>query len=115
MDNAGTVLPAQIVNDVPKLNVGVIFGLTVTTNVAGKTHKPGVGVNTYAAAFWSSITEGFQVPVITFNDVVGNIGTAPPAQIVNEVPKLKLGVIFGLTVTVKVVGKAQRPASGVNV
>ncbi len=29
---AGTAAPAQIVSDVPKLNVGVIFGLTVMVN-----------------------------------------------------------------------------------
>jgi hypothetical protein len=35
-------------------------------------------------------------------EVVGNVGTLPPLQMVNEVPKLKAGVIFGFTVTVKV-------------
>ena len=29
-----------------------------------------------------STTEGLQVPVIVFADVVGKVGTAPPAQIV---------------------------------
>mgnify|MGYP006174046501 FL=1 len=43
--NAGTVPPAQIVNVVPKLNVGVMFGLTVTVNVVAVAHKPAVGVN----------------------------------------------------------------------
>ena len=42
---AGTVPPAQIVSAVPKLKVGVMFGLTVTLNVVGTAHKPGVGVN----------------------------------------------------------------------
>lgn len=60
-------------------------------------------------------TAGFQVPVIPFSDVVVNAGTVPPAQIVNVVPKLKDGVIFGLTMTVKVVGLAHTPAFGVNV
>ena len=36
--------PAQIVNDVPKLNVGVMFGFTVTVNVVGTAHWPAVGV-----------------------------------------------------------------------
>ena len=36
--NAGTVPFSQIVNAVPKLNVGVILGLTVTVNVAGNAH-----------------------------------------------------------------------------
>ena len=43
--NAGTDCPWQIVSVVPKLNVGVIFGFTVTTNVAGNAHCPGSGVN----------------------------------------------------------------------
>ncbi len=43
---AGTVAPAQIVREVPKLNVGVTLGLTVTFFVSGKPHVPGVGVKT---------------------------------------------------------------------
>jgi hypothetical protein len=34
----GTEPPLQILNDVPKLNVGVILGLTVTANVAVVAH-----------------------------------------------------------------------------
>jgi hypothetical protein len=45
VDKAGTVPPAQIVNVVPKLKAGVIFGLTVTVNVAVVAHCPAVGVN----------------------------------------------------------------------
>ena len=41
----GTVPPAQIIRLVPKLNVGVMFELTVTTNDAVGAHWPGVGVN----------------------------------------------------------------------
>ena len=48
-------------------------------------------------------------------DVVGNIGTVPPEQIVSVVPKLNVGAMFGLTVTVNVVVVAQSPAVGVNV
>ena len=44
LSNAGTVPPAQIVSDVPKLNVGVIFGFTITVNVVGVAHNPAVGV-----------------------------------------------------------------------
>ena len=43
--NTVTVAPAQIVRLVPKLNVGVIIGLTVTVNVAEVAHNPEVGVN----------------------------------------------------------------------
>ena len=45
---------------------------------------------------------GLQVPVIPLSDVVGRVGTVPPLQIVNDVPKLKVGVTFGFTVTVNV-------------
>jgi hypothetical protein len=41
----GTVAPAQIVRDVPKLNVGVTLGFTVTAKVAFSAHCPAVGVN----------------------------------------------------------------------
>lgn len=60
-------------------------------------------------------TAGLHVPVIPLSDVTGNEGTAAFWQTVNDVPKLNVGVIFGLTVTVNVVGKAHNPAVGVNV
>ena len=50
--------------------------------------------------------DGLHVPVILLVDVVGNAGTDPPEQIVSVVPKLNVGVMFGATVTVKVVGNA---------
>ena len=55
------------------------------------------------------------MPVIASVDVLGNDGTVPPAQIINDEPKLNVGVTFGFTVTVNVAGKAQTPAAGVNV
>ena len=59
---------------------------------------------------------GFHVPVIPFVEVVGSAaGTAPPAQIFSEVPKLNAGVMFGLTVVVKVVATAHDPVAGVKV
>ena len=62
-----------------------------------------------------STVDGLQVPVILSVDVVDKTGTVPPAQIVSVVPKLNVGGMFGLTVTVNVVGRAQGPAAGVNV
>ena len=50
-----------------------------------------------------------------FVDVLGRVGTVPPAQIVRLVPKLNTGVRFGLTVTVNVVAVAHSPVVGVNV
>ena len=41
----GTVPPAQMVSVVPKLNVGVMFGATVTEKVTGGEHNPADGVN----------------------------------------------------------------------
>ena len=111
----GTAPPAQITKLPPKLNTGVIFGLTVTVKFIGVAHCPAAGVNVYTPVFWLSTTEGFQVPVIPLSDVVGRVGTAAPEQIVKPEPKLKAGVIFGLTVTVKVIDVAHCPAVGVNV
>ena len=56
---------------------------------------------------------GLQVPVILLLDVVGSIGGVAPEQI--GAIALNVGMMFGLTVTVKVVGVAHCPASGVNV
>ena len=41
----GAVLPEQIVSEVPKLNVGVRIGFTVTVNVVVAVHGPEPGVN----------------------------------------------------------------------
>jgi hypothetical protein len=64
---------------------------------------------------WSSTIAGLHVPLTPFADVVGNTGTVPPAHIVIDVPKLKLGTVLGVTVTLNVVGLAHDPAVGVNV
>jgi hypothetical protein len=43
--NTGTTPPAQMVKLLPKLNVGTMFGVTVTTNVTDPvTHCPAPGV-----------------------------------------------------------------------
>jgi hypothetical protein len=49
------------------------------------------------------------------SDVVGKTGTVPPAHMVSDVPKANVGIMFGVTVTVNVVGEAHCPAAGVNV
>jgi hypothetical protein len=59
-------------------------------------------------------TAGLQVPVIPLLDVVGKPGTDWPVQILVLLPKLKLGVIFGFTVTEKVVPRTQPGVLGVN-
>ena len=49
------------------------------------------------------IVAGLHVPVIPLVDVPGNTGAVAPLQILNDVPKLKVGVTRGFTVAVKVV------------
>ena len=44
---------------------------------------------------------------------MGNDGTDAPAQIDNEVPKLKVGVVLGITVTEIETGIAHWPPAGV--
>ena len=105
LGNAGTDPPAQIVRVDPKLNVGVIFGLTVTVKVAGLAHWPALGVNVYTPEFWLSTTAGLHVPVIPLVDVLGNTGTVPLVQITRLVPNGNVGVVLGITVTVIVIGK----------
>ena len=39
------------------------------------------------------------MPAILLSEVVGSAGTVAPLHIVNEVPKLNVGVMLGLTVT----------------
>ena len=48
-----------------------------------------------------SIVEGLQLPEIPFIEVLGSAGTGSPAHIAKEVPKLKTGVLLGVTDTVK--------------
>ena len=58
---------------------------------------------------------GFQEPEMPLFEVAGSEGTEPPAQMVCEVPKLKIGVRFAFTVTVNVVAIAHWAPEGVKV
>jgi hypothetical protein len=49
--SAGTPLPAQMVIDMPRANVGRMFEFTVTVNVTGSAQIPGAGVNVYVPEF----------------------------------------------------------------
>jgi len=42
---------------------------------------------------------GFHVPATPLSDVVGRVGTVPPAQIARLFPKLKVGMVLGVIVT----------------
>jgi hypothetical protein len=88
----GTLAPAQIETEVPKLNTGVTTVLTVTVNVVVAAHCPAAGVNVYVPEFKLSTVDGLHVPVIPFNDVLTSVGTVPPGQIESVVPKLNVGI-----------------------
>ena len=45
----------------------------------------------------------------------GNVGTVALPQIVRDVPKLKVGVVLGITETFIVTGSPHVPPAGVNV
>ncbi len=55
------------------------------------------------------------MPEMPLVEVVARAGTVPPAQIVKEVPKGKVGVMLGEIVTENETGGAHIPAEGVNV
>ena len=59
--------------------------------------------------------DGLHVPGMPLTEVLGNVGTVPPAQITSEVPNAKVGVILGLTTTFLVTGIPHCPGVGVNV
>jgi hypothetical protein len=109
--NTGAVAPEQIA--ATGVNVGVIFGLTVTVNVVVVAHSPAVGVKVYVPVVVLSTVAGLQVPVMPLFEVVGSTGTVAPEQI--EAIGVNVGVIFGLTVTVNIVVVAHSPAVGVKV
>jgi hypothetical protein len=115
LGKAGTASPSQIDALVPKGKEGVIFGFTVTEKEVPVIHPVVDGVNTYVPELFGSTTAGLQVPVMPFNDVLGNVGTVPLPQIVRPVPNENTGTVFGITTTTTVVGKAQLPGVGVKV
>jgi hypothetical protein len=54
------------------------------------------------------------VPTTPFDEVLGNVGALVPAQIVELVPKLNVGVTFGFTTTVNIPVFAHCPDNGIN-
>ena len=105
--SAGKVVPEQM--GATGLNVGVMFGITVTVYVVGVAHWPVPGVNVYVLLVVLLTTAGVQVPVIPLDEVAGKLTTAAPSQMVVLVPKAKVGATIGFTVTVNVV-PATHPA-----
>ena len=62
-----------------------------------------------------STTAGLHEPAIPLVEVFGKGGTLPPAHIVSDVPKLKVGVVLGITVTLIVEVMPHCPEFGVKV
>ena len=94
---AGIAAPTQ--NGPTGVNVGVIFGFTVTVMVVGVAHCPAAGVKVYVVVA-VLFTAGDQVPMIPFVEVVGRAGMAAPAQ--KGPTGLNAGAITGFTVTLVV-------------
>jgi putative transposon-encoded protein len=85
--------------EVTKLKVGVINGFTVTVmGGAGLVHCPPAEVNVYVPVAVLLTVGVFQVPVIPLSEVVGKSGAVSFSHI--EVTKLKVGIMYGFTVTV---------------
>ncbi len=95
------------------MNVGVTFGLTVTVIVAVLAHAPATGVKVYVVVVVVLIL-GLQVPEIevVFEELVGKENEDP---VHFSGTAVKVGVIFGLIVTVNLEVDAHEPAAGVNV
>ena len=89
-----TLPPTQIVALFPASTAGVSF--TVTVIVVVVAHCPAVGVNVYVVVA-KLLMEGAHVPVIPFNEVLGNV-IDPPEQI-GEI-WVKVGVVGALTLII---------------
>ena len=107
---AAKVPPEQI--GAKAVKVGIVFELILMVKVVGNAHNPAVGVKVYVVVAVLFKT-GDQVPLMPLLEVVGNADKVPPEQI--GATAVNVGVIFGLTVIVNVVGNAHNPAVGVNV
>jgi hypothetical protein len=105
----GSVISAETVA------VGTVQLLTVVVKVAVVAHCPASGVKVYVAPVVLSIVAGLHVPVIAgvLVELAGNVGAVVPLQKAGIAAKV--GVVFGVTVVVKVAVVAHCPASGVKV
>ena len=108
--NADMVAPEQI--GATAINVGVIFGLTVIVKAVVVAHCPTVGVKVYVVVA-VLLSAGDHEPVMPLFDVVGKADKVAPEHI--GATALKVGVMFGFTVIVKVAVVAHWPGSGVKV
>ena len=96
--NAAIVAPEQIAGTA--VNVGFTAGSTVIVNVVVFEHCPVAGVKVYTVVA-VLFTLGDQAPFIALVDIVGKAAIVAPEQIGGT--SVKVGVIAGFTVIVKVV------------
>jgi hypothetical protein len=95
------------------VNVGVMFGFTVTVIAAVKVHKLAVAVKMYSIVLVLSIA-GDHVPAIEgeFVEVAGKENAAPEHT---AGTCINVGVMFGFTVIVKGIEIAHCPVAGTKV
>jgi uncharacterized membrane protein (Fun14 family) len=115
LGNTGTLAPLQTDRLLPKLNVGVILGFTVTERLRVVAHCPLLGVNVYVPDAILLIVAGDQVPAILLAELDGNTGTLAPLQTDKLLPKLNVGTILGFKVTESICVLAHCPLLGVKV
>jgi hypothetical protein len=94
------------------VNVGAILGLTVIVKVVVVAHWPALGVKVYVVVT-VLFSAGAHVPVMPLFDIVGSGASVAPEHI--GATAVNVGVMFGLTVIVKVAVVAHCPAVGVKV
>jgi len=109
--NTGATAPEQI--GVTTAKAGITVGLTVTVSDVVVAHWPASGVKVYVPLTVLLTIAGNQVPVIPLSDVAGKMGAIEPEHI--GATTAKVGVTFGVTVTVSVAMVAHWPPSGVKV
>ena len=107
---ADKVCPLQI--GLTEVKVGVIAGLTVIVKVVELAHCPAVGKKVYSVVC-KLFNAGDQVPEIPLVEIVGKADNVCPLQI--GLTEVKVGVIAGFMVIVKLVGLAHCPAVGVKI
>ena len=98
---AGTEPPAQILSVVPKVNVGVTRGITVTDIVIGIPHWPPAGVKVYESVAVLFITAGLHAPLIPLFEFGGKVGGVEPAHIGGIEEKVGMNIGFDKTIPIK--------------
>jgi hypothetical protein len=105
------VVFSQIFLSTPILIIG--FGNTIIETGIEFEHCPAFGVNVYVPEIVLLTTDGDQVPITPFVEIIGNVGVVAPLQ--NGAIGINIGVTVAVMVTGNVAVVAHWPAFGVNV